>query len=104
MVTRNRMKVYGEIYWENKRYYEYKCNKEKFSIKKIGIMLKSYWKTISFASTILIKLLLEYTQKEKEPVASINKELNMEVLLLNILGSSMNHGDGIKEKILSKNF
>lgn len=43
---------------------------------------------------------LEYIQKVKGQNVLQKKELREVLLLLNILGRFMNHGDGIRERIL----
>jgi hypothetical protein len=55
-------------------------------------------------SNFLIMKLSEFIQKEKVLNALTSKELKEELLLLNILVKFINHGDGIKDRILSNKF
>jgi hypothetical protein len=55
-------------------------------------------------SNFLIMKLSEFIQKEKVLNVLTSKELKEELLLLNILVKFINHGDGIKDRILSNKF
>lgn len=59
-----------------------------------------FYKNIGTVIRTFIALPLGYIRKGKELGASKNKGLNKVILQWSIMENYMNHGDGIREKIL----